>query len=156
MPSVAQLQKIGLLSDTVLYDEAVHFMHKLVHDQHCEPLPASQVNGLLSIAEAFKYDELYRFVIHQRDRNWPPSKRDIKTFYTALEQVLSQMKRRRLREEFHLLSETSGRSVSDLRREADELLALLAREFIQHLAAENGVLAAAEDEQSKRRKAGGR
>ncbi len=157
MPSVAQLQKIGLLSDTVLYDEAVRFMHKLVRDQHCNPLPTSQVNGLLSIAEASKYNELYRFVIHQRDRNWPPSKRDIKTFYTALEQALSQMQRKRLREEFRLLEETTGRSVSDLRREADELLALLAREFIQHLVAENGVLAAAaDDERAKRRRSGGR
>ncbi len=157
MPSLAQLQKIGLLSDTVLYNEAVAFMHRLVRDQRCNPLPTSQVNGLLSIAEASRYDELYRFVVHQRDRNWPPSKRDIKTFYTALEQVLSQMQRRRLREEFHLLADVDGRSISDLRHEADELLALLAREFIQHLVAENGVLAAAaDDERARRRRTGGR
>ena len=67
------------------------------------------------------------------------------------------MQRKRLREEFRLLEETNGRSVSDLRREADELLALLAREFIQHLVAENGVLAAAaDDERARRRRTGGR
>jgi hypothetical protein len=157
MPSLAQLQKIWLLSDTVLYTEAVAFMSKLVHEQHCNPLPSSQVNGLLSIAEASSYDELYRFVVHQRDRNWPYSKRDIKTFYTALEQVLWQMQRKRLREEFRLLTSEGGQSIGEMRQEADALLALLAHEFIQHLVAENGVLAArADDEARRRRRTGGR
>lgn len=43
MPTTTQLQKIWLLSDTVLYPEAVSFIHKLVEDQECNPLPASQV-----------------------------------------------------------------------------------------------------------------
>ena len=141
MLSNAQLQKIYLLSDTVLYPEAVSFIRKLVQEQGCDPLPTSQVAGLLSIAEAVKYDELHRFVLHQRDRNWPPSKRDIKTFYTALEEVLSLMQRKRLKDEFHLMPDMQGRSVSEVRKEIDELLARLAHEFIQHLVAENGVLA---------------
>ena len=141
MLSNAQLQKIYLLSDTVLYPEAVSFMRKLVQEQECDPLPASQVAGLLSIAEATRYDELHRFVLHQRDRNWPPSKRDIKTFYTVLEEVLSLMQRKRLKDEFHLMPDMQGRSVSEVRQEIDELLARLAHEFIQHLVAENGVLA---------------
>lgn len=156
MASLAQLQKIELLSDTVLYDEAVDFMRKFVGEQGCHPLPNSQANGLLNIAGASKYDDIYRFVVHQRDRNWPPSKRDIKPFYTALEQFLSQMQRRRLREEFHLLAEENGRSVSERRREADELLALLSREFIQHLVAENAVLLAKADEERARYRRGGR
>src|SRR3989442_6508750 len=142
MPTLEQLQKIWLLSDSVLYAEAVSFVRKLARDQDCDPLPASQVAGLFSIAEALKYDELYRFVIHQRDRNWPPSKRDIKTFYTALEEVLSLMQRKRLKDEFHLMPDMQGRDVSEVRQEIDELLGRLTREFIQHLVAENGVLAA--------------
>jgi len=141
MLSNAQLQKIYLLSDTVLYSEAVSFIRKLVQEQGCDPLPTSQVAGLLSIAEATRYDELHRFVLHQRDRNWPPSKRDIKTFYTALEEVLSLMQRKRLKDEFHLMPDMQGRSVSEVRQEIDELLARLTHEFIQHLVAENGVLA---------------
>lgn len=141
MLSAAQLQKIWLLSDTVLYLEAVSFIRKLVNDQHCDPLPNSQVAGLLSIAEATRYDDLHRFVLHQRDRNWPPSKRDIKTFYTALEEVLSLMQRKRLKDEFHLMPDMQGRSVNEVRQELDELMVRLAREFIQHLAAENGLLA---------------
>lgn len=141
MLSNVQLQKIWLLSDTVLYPEAVSFIRKLVQEQGCDPLPTSQVAGLLSIAEATRYDELHRFVLHQRDRNWPPSKRDIRTFYTALEEVLSNIQRKRLKDEFHLMSDIQGRSVSEARQELDELMARLAHEFIQHVVAENGVLA---------------
>ncbi len=141
MLSNAQLQKIYLLSDTVLYPEAVSFMRKLVQEQECDPLPTSQVAGLLSIAEATRYDDLHRFVLHQRDRNWPPSKRDIKTFYTALEEVLSVMQRKRLKDEFHMMPDIQGHSVIEARQELDELMARLAREFIQHLVAENGLLA---------------
>ena len=147
MLSNAQLQKIYLLSDTVLYPEAVSFMRKLVQEQDCYPLPTSQVAGLLSIAEATRYDELHRFVLHQRDRNWPPSKRDIKTFYTALEDVLSVMQRKRLKDEFHMMPDIQERSVIEARQELDELMARLAREFIQHLVAENGVLAALKAEE---------
>ena len=146
MPSTAQLQKIALLSDTVLYNEAVAFIRKLVKEQDCDPLPSSQVNGLLSIAESTSYDELYRFVVHQRDRNWPPSKRDIKTFYTALEQELSLMYRKRLKDEFLLLTQQSAQ---EIRKEASDVMALLAREYIQHLMAENGILQAEADDKRK-------
>lgn len=146
MPSIAQLQKIALLSDTVLYNEAVAFIRKLVREQDCVPLPTSQVNGLFSIAESANYDELYRFVVHQRDRNWPPSKRDIKTFYTALEQELSLMYRKRLKDEFLLLTQQSAQ---EIRKEANDIMALLAREYIQHLVAENGVLLAEADDKRR-------
>lgn len=152
IPTQAQLEKIWLLSDTTLYNEAVSFIRKLVRDSGCNPLPNSQVSGLFSIAESGKFAELRRFVEHQRDRNWPPTKRDIKTFYTALEEVFSLMQRKRLRDEFHLLMDTQGRNAEDIRLEVDALMALLAREFIQHLLAENGVLLVAlADERSRQR-----
>lgn len=148
----AQLEKIWLLSDTVLYDEAVFFIRKLVREKGCNPLPNSQVSGLFSITESGKYAELRRFVEHQRDRNWPPSRRDIKTFYTALEEVFSLMQRKRLRDDFRLLTDAQGRSTEDIRQEVDALMALLTREFIQHLLAENGVLAAIlADERARQR-----
>ena len=150
MLSSKQLQKIWLLSDTVLYAEAVSFIQQLVREEDCDPLPASQVAGLLSIAESSKYDELYRFVKHQLERNWPPSRSDIKKFYTALEKVLSLMQRKRLKDEFHLV--TDGLSSKDAKQESDELMALLARDFIQHLVAENGILAAEQaDKKAKER-----
>ncbi|HEY6542961.1 MAG TPA: hypothetical protein VIZ18_18610 [Ktedonobacteraceae bacterium] len=139
MPSATQLQKIWLLSDTVLYPEAVAFMRRLVDKEGCNPLPTSQVNGLFSIAESSKYSKLREFVEHQRDRDWPPSKRDIKTFYTRLEQEFTRLERR-FAVEFGLAKDEHGRPVSDV--DQNEMLALLAREFIQHILAENGVIAA--------------
>ena len=125
MPTPAQLQHIWLLSDTVLYPEAVAFMRKLVQKQDCDPLPNAQGAGLLSIAESENYKELERFVKHQRDRNWPPSKRDIQTFYTELEERFSTMKNKRLRGEFHLLYDEPGRRASDLIKEADEIVSII-------------------------------
>lgn len=158
-------QKISLLSDTVLYSEATLFIRKLVKDDssslpksliflqqlvetegHCDPLPTSQVTGLLSIARASRYVELEKFVRHQRDRNWTGSRSNIKQFYTALEKFLSNMKRERLKNEFHLGSD--GLPNKEASREADELMARLAHDFIQHLVAENGLLA--QQEQARR------
>jgi len=133
-----QLRKVWFLSDNVLYREAVAFLHKLVYEQECDPLPTSQVTGLLNIALLLKYGELEDFIQHQLERNWPPGKRDIKILYTALEEVLGIMRRKRLKDEFHLLD---GVSAGEIRRETDALMALLAREFIQHMVAENGRLA---------------
>lgn len=152
-PTPAQLQKIWLLSDTVLYPEAVDFMQRLIKQN--EPLPMSQVVGLLNITASYNYDELRRFVLHQRDRNWPIPKMNIKRFYTSLEDVLGKMQRERLRNEFHLLQDVSGRSVAEIRQEMDALMALLAREFIQHVLAENGVLLQQAEEKRKKQRGQG-
>ncbi len=134
-----QIEKIWLVSDTVLYPEAVAFMRKLVREEDCNPLPNSQAAGLLNIAEGAKYADLYALIIHQRDRNWTGSKVDIKTFYTDLEKHFTDMQKRRLRDEFQLV--TNRPTKSDAAAEIDELMLLLARDFIQHLIAENGILA---------------
>ncbi len=152
MPTPAQLKKIWLLSDTVLYPEAVAFMHK--HVQESEALPTSQMTGLFNAAASEQYPALYQFVTHQRDRNWPNSKMHIKKFYTALEETLTRLHRTRLRNEFHLLEDAPGRSVSETRQEMDVLMALLAREFIQHVLAENGVQLQAEEERRRQRARG--
>lgn len=149
MPTPTQLKKLWLLSDTVLYPEAVAFMQK--HARESEPLPTSQVMGLFNATASEHYPALYRFVTHQRDRNWPYSKMHIKRFYTSLEETLTRMDRVRLRSEFHLLEDVPGRGVKETRQEMDELMALLAREFIQHVLAENGVLLQAEEEQQRQR-----
>lgn len=139
MPSEEKLQQLWNLSDTVLYDEAVTFIRWLVNEKGGATLPASQVTGLLNVANAASYGELTRFIRHQQERNWPESKKDIKIFYTELEKWFATMKNRRLRDEFHLIQE--GRSAHETNQEVDELMAFLAHEFIQHLMAENGLLA---------------
>jgi hypothetical protein len=153
MPTAVQLKKIWLLSDTVLYPEAVAFMRK--HVQESEPLPTSQVMGLFNATASEQYPALYQFVTHQRDRNWPYSRMHIKKFYTALEETLTRLHRTRLRNEFHLLEDVPGRGVNETRQEMDELMALLAREFIQHVLAENGVLLQAEEERRRQGTRGG-
>lgn len=139
-PTSKQLENIWLLSDTVLYPEATAFMHRLLREQGCKPLPTRQVAGLLSIAESNQYNELHDFVVHQRGRNWQEGQRDIPTFYQALEEKLTNIQQR-LRGDFHLLpgGNKPGRLMTE---EEVALMAVLAREFIQHLMAENGRLAA--------------
>lgn len=139
MPSSSQFEQILNLSDNVLYPEAVAFMHRMVEEEGCSTLPASQVTGLLNIANAATYAALLQFIQHQRDRNWPESKKDIKTFYTELEKWFTTVKARRLRQEFHLVREEQDNRA--MLREVDELMILLAHDFIQHLVAENGLLA---------------
>ncbi len=53
------------------------------------------------------------------------------------------MRRKRLKDEFHLIEDEHGKNAQELRQETDTLMALLARDFIQHLVAENGLIAAA-------------
>jgi hypothetical protein len=55
MLTASQIEKIPLLSDTILYPEAVAFIRRMVRDEDCLPLPTSQVMGLLNVAKAFKY-----------------------------------------------------------------------------------------------------
>ena len=140
MPSAEQLQKLWLLSDTVLYPEAIAFIRRLVQDEECAPLPASQVMGLLNVTNIPRYSELDTFIKHQRDRDWTPSKLDIKKFYTELEKILTAMKNKRIKDEFQLVPQDLSPRESS--QQVDELMALLAHDFIQHLLAENGVLAA--------------
>lgn len=127
--SEQQEKKISLLSDTVLYPEAVALIGRL------SPLPTSQIMGLLNNTRTASYGLLYEYVIHQRDRNWQDQKRGTKVFYTELEKVLSQMRKKRVVEEFRLL--TPGLNSQQANQEADAVMMALSREFIQHLVAEN-------------------
>jgi hypothetical protein len=138
MLSPTQLQQVWSLSDEVLYAEAVVFIHQLVKREDCQPLPTSQVRGLLNIARTTQYNELERYIEHQRNRDWNLKNRYLKTFYTELEKLLSTMKNKRLGQEFQLLTAKPTRM--ETKREMDELMAQLAHEFIQHLVAENALL----------------
>lgn len=150
MLSPASNRRLQDLSDNELYDEAVAFIQRLINQQGCSPLPTSQVMGLLNIANAASYSELEQFIKHQRERDWPASKRDIKTFYTELEKYFNTMRNQRVRNEFHLLS--NALSPAEANREVDEIMVTLAHEFIQHLVAENGVLAAQKTDERFKRK----
>ncbi len=137
--TLAQVHKINVISDTVLYPEAAALVRQLVEEEECDPLPSSQVNGLLNIAGANIYTDLYSFVLHQRDRNWTASKMDIKKFYAALEKYLSDMVRQRVKAEFQLIQE--GLDAKQTKQMTEAVMALLAKDFIQHFVAQNNRLA---------------
>jgi len=139
MISTTQLEKVYYLSDTVLYKEAVGLMRSQKdRDGKPQPLPTSQIKGLWSIANASTYAGLTEFIMHQKLRDWQPAKRFLGSFYTELERVFSQMRNQRLRSEFRLLNERD--TSQSLSEQADEIMILLAREFIQHLVVENGLI----------------
>ncbi len=56
-------EKIRLLSDTELYQQAVEFMRSVG-----KPLPATQINGLLNVSLANTYIRLTEFVDGQHKR----------------------------------------------------------------------------------------
>lgn len=142
----AQVRKLNVLSDTVLYPDAVGLINKLVLEEEADPLPSTQIVGLLSISWANTYGEFYKFVVHQRDRDWSAAKSDIKKFYTDLERYLTALVRR-VRGEFQLIPQ--GLDVKSTRQMTDDIMALLVQDLVQHLAAENNRLAV---EVSRRRK----
>ncbi len=145
MPDAEQLQRLWDISDNVLYPEAVAFIHDLVEVKGCSPLPASQVAGLMNVARSTSYGELERYIRHQRERDWQPSKRDIKTLYTELEKWLIVVRTRRIRTEFHLLSDKFTSS------ELNEIMAKLAYDFLRHLVAENMLIATQKESERRGR-----
>jgi hypothetical protein len=145
--SDAQHKKISLLSDTVLYEEAINFLNRFLEGVYNEPLPTSQITGLLNIALGPSYDDISRFIRNQHNRNWPDKKEYIKRFYTDLETYLARL-RKRLADEFQLT--TPNLTAHKATQEKGELMLQLTREFIQHLAAENNLLLQQQEEQQRR------
>jgi hypothetical protein len=150
MLSSALFQRVWDLSDDVLYPEAVAFIQRLVKQLGCSPLPTTQVMGLLNIANAANYRELERFIKHQRERDWPEQKKDIGIFYTELEKYFATMRNKRVRNEFHLLSDNLSPVAAN--QEVDEIMAVLAHEFIQHFWAENGLMLLQKSSEPRSRK----
>ena len=123
--------KIRLLSDVELYPQAVEFMHGIARQ-----LPQTQINGLLNVSLANTYDELERFIERQRTRTtWRREDVHIPDFYKRLSQKLKQL-------EAYALSIMKSRTGQPLREDMQTLKMLLAREFIQHVLAENAYMGA--------------
>ena len=133
----AQRKKIWLVSDTILYLEAVTFMRELVEHEEVRQLPKnSQIMGLLNIIKSSKYDDVVDYINHQIERNVD------RVFYEKLRQALTALQRKRMQEEFQLVISQPMKREEDA--EKKELMLLLAREFIQHVIAEHGMLQAGE------------
>ena len=124
-------RQIRLLSDIELYPQAVQFMHGVART-----LPPTQINGLLNVSLANTYDELTRFIEKQRTRtSWRREDSHIPDFYHRLAQKLKQL-------ETSVLQILKARTQPAPQEDMQRLKMLLAREFIQHLLAENSYMMA--------------
>lgn len=126
MISEQEQERIRLLSDTELYPQAVEFMQKIGG-----VLPSSQINGLLNVTHANTYKQLEDFIKHQYMRStWGFKDQHIPDFYRKLESKLKELDRL-------VTTITKERAEKPSREEQQTLKMLLAREFIQHVLAEN-------------------
>lgn len=116
-------ERLRLLSDGALYEQAMQFV------KQNDTVDNAQVNGLVSHAQ--DWHNLEMFVRHQASRDWQKRKRHYRDFYRALQTQLGQL---RAQAKKHFVPESMGKSQS--REQTAFYAELLAREFIQHLAAE--------------------
>lgn len=120
------LEQIRLMSDEQLYREAVNF----ITEQH--PVDGqTQMASLLSYTQS--WDDLIGFVRHQSQRDWIGRKTYYKQFYIALESYLKQLSQQ---VETRFPPDPNA-SKQAKRAWVDRYTLLVAREFVQHLAAEN-------------------
>lgn len=128
--TVKERDKIRLLSDGKLYDDAIR-----VAGEHEEVIAygefGHQVNGLDEHADSFR--DLDAFVTHQRERDWTGRSQSFEGFYTTLARYLSEL-RDLVQDEYGFVPE--GLTKNDRRQQKDVFAGLLAREFVRHLAAE--------------------
>jgi hypothetical protein len=126
MISVREQVQIRLLSDNNLYPQAVEFMKSIDR-----PLPPTQINGLLNVSLANPYDQLKLFVERQCTRTtWASRDRHIPDFYRKFTQKLKHL-------ETYVPSITKHRQGKVPREDELAITMELAREFIQHILAEN-------------------
>lgn len=131
MSTEQEQRHVRLLSDTELYPQAVQFMHGVART-----LPPAQINGLLNVSLNNTYAELKKFIEHQRTRTtWRRGDEHIPDFYLRLAQKLKQL-------EASALLMVKARERQPPQEDMQELYMLLAREFIQHLLAENAYMGA--------------
>lgn len=127
MPTLEQTKKIRLLSDSVLYRDALDFIKT-----HGTIDGYKQMTSLTRYTQS--WDDLDRFVKHQQERDWPGRRAYYKEFYTVLLDYLKTLRKRVEMDWFPPPSEFTKAQKQDW---LNEFSILVAREFTQHLAAEN-------------------
>jgi hypothetical protein len=119
--------RIRLLSDTDMYQRAITFVRET---DGIGNIKKKQVAGLMEFSRS--WGELRSFITHQRDRDWKGNE-SYKDFFTSLLRAVDNL-RTAVKEKYGLvpsdLTKTESNHITDL------YAGLLAREFIQHLAAE--------------------
>lgn len=133
-----QTRQIQVVSETMLYQQVLDFFRagaKTAQGKTVErtPLTNTQINGLVNIVQASTYQELLNFVEHQYTRNMRDER--ITRYYKDLRPILEQLPT--LAQQEGIL--TDGLPTQQADEEMQIVHLLLARELIQHLAAENMV-----------------
>jgi hypothetical protein len=123
------LQKIRLLSDNLLYQEAVDFVAEFATEND---IPEnSQLIGLLE--HSGQSDDMKRFIDRQEGRDWPDKKKHYKDFYSRLSRYLNGL-RNRTKNELNLVP--TGLARKEEQKKVNEVYPLLAQEYIRHLVSE--------------------
>jgi hypothetical protein len=125
-----QETQIRLLSDGDIYRAAMTFANEQ-EDVIAYSQFNSQVNGLLQFSRS--WGELTSFVKHQKSRDWQGVRQSYGEFYTALKSQLDDMRGDVKGKYGFVPDDLTKRESNEL---ADFFVGLLARAFIQHLAAE--------------------
>lgn len=128
-PHVKILQEIRLISDNLLYWEAVDFVAEFATKNDIPE--KSQLIGLLE--HSGQSDDMKRFINRQEDRDWPDKKKHYKDFYSRLSRYLNDL-RNRTKNELNLIPTELARKEGQKR--VNEVYPLLAQEYIKHLVAE--------------------
>lgn len=124
-------EKIQVLSDIELYPQAVEFMRGIARK-----LPPTQINGLLNVSLSDTYEHLKLFADVQYNRStWKLSERHIPEFYRRLTLKFKEL-------EHYALTILSSRTEKASAADLAEMNMAIAREFIQHLLAENDYMIA--------------
>ena len=132
---LTEQQKIILLSDGQLYRDAVNFVskHNPLRDSQ---VTKSQLSGLENIVRSHSFAQIISYINHQLGRD--TLNNELREFYQNLLPYLEGLPS--MIEEHQLVSIPENQSRAErrkLRERIDQYAYLLAKEFIQHLVAEN-------------------
>jgi hypothetical protein len=117
------LQKIRLVSDNLLYQEAVDFVAEFAAKYD---IPEnSQLIGLLEYS-----GQIDDFIKQQKKREWPDKKKHYKDFYSRLSRYLNDL-RNRIKNKLNLIP--TGLANKEKKKRVNEVYSLLAQEYIRHL-----------------------
>ena len=123
-----QLQKICLLSDSELYEDAVKF----VEPHRGAKVSKSQLSGLQNAIGAGDSNEIFRYINNRLDRS--TTRAQLKKFYEELRDYLQRLPRRF--QEAGLVVKPENMTRAQSRQVNEDITYLLAKEYIQHLVAE--------------------
>ena len=126
-----QVQKICLLSDGELYENAVNF----VETYYSPKVSKSQLSGLQNAVGAGDWNEIFRYIDNRLARS--TTTKDLKNFYGTLKDSLNSLRSKVQEVQFVVKPEETTRAQDrQVNKEIDQYAYLLAKEYIQHLIAE--------------------